>query len=366
MRIEAAGELERGVELGRRLDEREPDGRALAIRLDDQRKAEPLRHDVRRHGRHQPVRRRHAGREEQPLRDVLVPAERAAELAASPYTGCRPRSSSACTVPSSPLPPCIARNTRSTSARSGADTTVGRLATALLVGRPAIDLAGEQPLLVGRREPAAAGVVGDDLVPAAAQSADDLRSARDRHVALHAIATEQHSDLQRGTSCRCRKPANCTRTFRPYSRRAARSRGYILSTDESIQRRGTCAAIQRLTLVALLAGAIVCGCESGSSEGPAADLVHAGARACRHGFRRALRTARRRRPLPQRSLQPDGDAARGAREDHEPARRGAEHARRLLDDGRHQRAVQRATRSGLADSRGTRYRWRRAPRRSSC
>ena len=36
-------------------------------------------------------------------------------------------------------------------------------------------------------------------------------------------------------------------------------------------------SIRRLTLVALLASAIVCGCESGSSEGPAADFVRAGA-----------------------------------------------------------------------------------------
>ena len=110
------------------------------------------------------------------------------------------RSSSDCTVPSSPLPPCIARNTRSTSARSGADTTVGKLETAFLSGGRRSILPANKPLLVGAVEPPAARVVRDDLVPATTQSADDLRSAGDRDVALHAIAPEQHRDLQRRTS----------------------------------------------------------------------------------------------------------------------------------------------------------------------
>ena len=80
------------------LDEREADSRAHSVY--DQRETDP--YSTTSSGCNAMSQSsRHAGCEEQPLRDVLVPAERAAEPAAA-GVGIPARSSSACTVPSSP------------------------------------------------------------------------------------------------------------------------------------------------------------------------------------------------------------------------------------------------------------------------
>ena len=138
----------------------------------------------------------------------------------------------------------------------------------VLVGRLAIDLAREQPLLVGRSQPAAAGIVRDDLVPATAQ--ERRRPAR-RSRSTRRAPCYRHRTTQRSST---RNLLTAPKARELYSNVSAVfatgcSFSQVYTSDGRIDSaEGDMRSIPRLTLVALLAGAIVCGCESGSSEGP--------------------------------------------------------------------------------------------------
>src|SRR5262245_53110232 len=102
---------------------------------------------------------------------------------------------------------------------------------------------------------------------AAAQSPDDLRSAGDRDVALHAIAPEQNSDLQSAEPPPT-KLAIVLERFRRFCDGALVLLRYILLSRRIESAEGDMRSIRRLMLVSLAAAAIVSGCEGGSSNEP--------------------------------------------------------------------------------------------------
>src|SRR6185503_7778124 len=184
-----------------------------------------------------------------------------------PVYGMPARSSRACTVPSSPLPPCIARNTRSTSARSGADTTVGKLETDFWSG-------GRLSILPVNKRRSSAASSRPRPESYATTWCPRLRKAPTTCEAL-AIETSRsmlsppnNTAIFKAPDLAEAKLAIVLERFGRFRERALVSCRYILPARGIESAEGDMRSIWRLTLVSLAAAAIVSGCEGGSSDEP--------------------------------------------------------------------------------------------------